>query len=262
MTCCSDKWSGRIGEEMNTQGLKGLFVCALAAVMGSAAAQTLSLTGVNWYTTDASKHFTGGYANTYGGDTYSRNLYLTENNTVGAGSLLNSVNLTTLPTRVQVNLTSPGTYTFQVYCNDESTAVNPYWGLNLFFNNDDLHPGISVWNTVNVAGFQMINAIGTATLDPLTMGTVTSSSGSGQNPGISSGATQVTLTSYSTWSANHYNVDRVDNFADDGGAGNGTKDNVIEFTLQTTTVPEPCSIILLGGSSLGVLLRRRATRKS
>src|SRR4051812_16828068 len=92
-----------LGEVMNKLGYKGLAVCALAAVVGSAAAQS-TLTGIVWYTTDSTKHYNGGYANTYGGDTYSRNLYVTENKAVGTGSLLNSANLTTLPTRVAVDL--------------------------------------------------------------------------------------------------------------------------------------------------------------
>ena len=245
---------------MNNLGLKGLSVCALAAVMGSAAAQSATLTGITWYTLDAARHYSGGYANTYGGDTYSRNLYVTENQQVGYGSLLNSANLTTLPTRVQVDVSAAGTYSFQMYCNDESTTTHPNWGLNLFFNNDDLHPGISVSNVVDTAGFQTLNSVGTPTLDPFSMGTVQSGPGQ-QNQGIySTGFSSVQLTSFSTWSAHHYNVDRVDNFSDDGGLGNGTKDDVIEFTIHTTVVPEPTAGLILGGYSLALMLRRRTKR--
>src|SRR5579862_3236887 len=145
---------------MKNQGSRVLGVCAFAAAMGSAAAQSVMLTGINWYTLDSGQHFTGGYANTYGGDTYSRNLYVTENQPIGEGPLLNSGNLTTLPTRIQVDLSAPGTYTFQMYCNGESTGANPFWGLNLFFNGNDLMPGIAVKNLVDAPGFQAINPVG------------------------------------------------------------------------------------------------------
>lgn len=249
---------------MKKQGLRAFVVCALAAVVGSAGAQTISLTGVNWYTLDSGNQYTGGYANTYGGDTYSRNLYGTENQAVGQGALLNSQNLTTMPTRISVNMSAPGTYNFQMYCNDESTTQNPFWGLNLFFNGDDLRPGISVRNVVNVSGFQTQNAVGTPTLNPLTMGLVQEGGGSGgPGPVFVGGGMQVRLTAFNTWSANHYNVDRVDNFTDDGGLGNGTKDDVIEFTLQVQPVPEPCSLVVLSGASLAAILRRRVrTRRS
>ncbi len=243
---------------MNILGLKACGVVALAAAYSAAAAQTITLTGANWYTLNSAKQYTGGFANTYGGDTYSRNLYMTEDQTPGMGSLLNSANLTTLPTRIQIDLSAPGTHTFQMFCNGESTGITPYWGLNLFFNGNDLQPGISVQNTADVAGYQGINPVGTPTLDPRTMGLV-QSSGSGPLNVFSVGPTTVTLMSYSTWDAGHYNLDRVDNFTDDGGLGNGTKDNVIEFTLKTTTpVPEPCSLLVLGGSAIAVMARRRA----
>jgi hypothetical protein len=242
-------------------GLRSLAVGAAFASFAAANAQT-SLTGVVWYTTDSTKHYTGGYANTYGGDTYSRNLYVSENQAVGSGPLVNAGNVTTLPTRVDIDLNTPGTYNFQMYCNDESTVLNPFWGMNLFFNGDDLRPGISAWNVANVAGFQMINPVGTATLNPLTMGLVQSGSGSGASLVYVGGGNQITLRAYSTWATTHYNVDRIDNFSDMGGAGNGTKDQVIEFSLQVTPVPEPGTLLSLGGSALALLLRRsRRSRK-
>jgi len=243
---------------MNKLGMRSLAGGTLALAVSSAFAQT-TLTGVNWYTTNSLKHYTGGYANTYGGDMYSRNLYVSENQSPGSGPLLNSANLTTLPTRIQVNLSTPGTYTFQMYCNDEASGITPYWGLNLFFNNDDLKPAISAWNVVNVPGFQSVDPIGTPTLDPLSMGLVQSSPGSGGTLRYTTidGGTQIELTSYSTWSTTHYNVDRVDNWSDMGGFGNGTKDQVIEFALKVSPVPEPCSMLILGGSSLALILRKR-----
>ncbi|HVT13601.1 MAG TPA: PEP-CTERM sorting domain-containing protein [Fimbriimonadaceae bacterium] len=239
-------------------GLKAVAMCAFAAAIGSANAQTVMLTGINWYTLDSGHQYTGGYANTYGGDTYSRNLYVTENQTVGFGALLNSQNLTTLPTRVAVNVGTTGTYNFEMYCNDESTVDHAFWGLNLFFNQDDRHPWISVHNVVNVDGFQAQNPVGTPTLDPFSMGLVQEGSSNGVGPVYVSGNIQVQLTAFHTWSANHYNVDRVDNFTDNGGHGNGTKDDVIEFTLQVTSVPEPASIAVLGVASLIAIRRRRA----
>lgn len=242
---------------MYKRGLKGLAIGALVVFGVPAQAQSVFMTGANWYTLDSGAHYTGGYANTYGGDTYSRNLYMTEDVPVGQGTLLNSLNLTTLPTRIQVDLTTPGTYTFQMYCNGESSGVTAFWGLNLFFDSNDLKPGISVKNVVDVAGFQTINPVGTPTLDPLSMGLVQSGSGSGSQPVYIGGNVQIRLTAYSTWDTLHYNADRVDNFSDDAGHGNGTKDQVIEFTLQSSPVPEPASSLVLGGATLMVGLRRR-----
>src|SRR5579862_5976380 len=104
-------------------GLRAWSLGALAAVAGTAAAGPVTLTGMNWYTLNAAKVYTGGYANTFGGDTYSRNLYVTENSTPGSGQLLNSLNVAALPTRISVDISSPGTYTFQAYCNGDSSSV-------------------------------------------------------------------------------------------------------------------------------------------
>jgi len=239
-------------------GLKSVAMGALAAVSATAASQSLTLTGINWYTLDSTGRYSGGYANTYGGDTASRNLYITENDPVGMGPLLNSGNLTTLPTRIQVNLSSPGTYHFEMYCNGESTGAHPFWGLNLFFNGNDLKPGISVKNVVDISGFQTINPIGTPTLNPMTMGLV--ESGTAESV-FTYGNEQVTLTAYSTWDASHYNLDRVDNFSDDGGLGNGTKDDVIDFTVRvTSSTPEPCSLTLMAASVCAFVVKRRRAR--
>src|ERR1044072_2361972 len=247
------------GEDMNKLLLRSLAITGSVIIWGSAFSQTL--TGINWYTTNSSKQYTGGYGNTDGGDTYSRNLYVSLNQDVGAGPLLNSANLTTAPTRVSVDLSSPGLYKFQMYCNDESSIENPFWGLNLFFDGDDLKPGVSAWNVVNVAGFQSVNPAGTPTLDPLTMGLVQSSNGSGVRYVSPAGDKDITLVDYKTWNTTHYNVDRVDNWSSMNGLGNGTKDQVIEFSLQVTSVPEPATILILGGSALAAAVRRRV-RKS
>lgn len=239
---------------MKTAGIS-LTVCALAALASAAHAQRL--TGINWYTTDSGKHFTGGYGNTYGGDTASRNLYVSVNQAIGGGPLLNSGNLTTAPTRIDVDLSAPGTYNFQVYCNDESTVQNPFWGLNLFFDGNDLQPGISVWNVVDTPGFQAVNPVGTPTLDPPTMGLVQSGNGNVQ-PVYVGASSQLTLTNYRTWSVHHYNVDRVDNFDSMGGNGNGTLDDVVEFTIQSQPVPEPTSLLaFVPGVATLIRLRRK-----
>lgn len=233
-----------------------LAVLGLLACGAIATAQRL--TGAVWYTTDSAKRYTGGYANTYGGDTYSRNLYTTLNQEVGHGGLLNSGNTTTIPTRIDVDLSLPGTYRFQMYCNGESSGVTPFWGINLFFDGNDLNPGISAWNVVNTSGFQSVNAVGTPTLNPLTMGLVQpSSGGSNSLQFVSWGdARQIVLTDYKTWSTTHYNVDRVDNFSDVGGLGNGAKDQVIELTLQVTPVPEPGTLLAVGAPLLLALRRK------
>jgi len=245
---------------MRTLGLKSAALGVLAAVSATAASQTITLTGINWFTLDSTGRYTGGYANTYGGDTASRNLYITENDPVGLGPLLNSGNFASLPTRVQVDLSEPGTYNFEMYCNGGSSARIPFWGLNLFFDGNDLQPGISVNGVVDTPGFQTIAPEGTPTLDPFSMGLVTSS-GPGQQV-FSVGGKRVTLTSYCTWDPTHFNLDRVGDFSDCGGLGNGTKDDVIDFSLRVSApTPEPCSLGLTVGSvGLFFVRRRRPTR--
>ncbi len=226
----------------------------LALVIGGANAQTL--TGAVWYTMNPEGHFSGGYANTYGGDTYSRNLYITENQTVGSGALLNSGNVAGAPTQPAIDISAEGIHNFQMYCNSDLSGATTYWGLNLFFDNDNLHPLIAARNTLDSNGFTEVNRINTPTLNPFTMGVVQEAVG---NSALvqTIGTKKISLLDYHSWSVHHYSVDRVDNFSDAGGLGNGTLDHVIEFSLRVESVPEPASLVGLGALVTGLLARRR-----
>jgi hypothetical protein len=215
------------------------------------------LTGLNIFGANADGSFASvGCANTFGGDTYSNNLYLLPGLPSASlgGAFLNSGNLTTLPTRIDINLNVPGTYSFTALGDafNGETYTTGIAGLNLFFDGNDINPGISVFapvNTTSAANFPTIAAIAssqsTATLDPLTLGLA---------PGAGSlsfvdGGSLITLTEFRESAPNIFNVDRVSGF--DIGS-NGQSDGVIEFTLQVsgTAVPEPStftmSSILLG----------------
>jgi hypothetical protein len=188
------------------------------------------------------------FSNTYGGDTYSSNIYLVNGLppiSLG-GSFLNSGNLTTVPTRIMIDLSTPGIYSFTGFADTSGgdVSVFDHWGLNLFFGGDDVHPGISVFGQPNLIGpdnhpafAPNLNAV-TATLDPPTMG---NTPGAG-SLSFSDGSTIITLSDYRLSGASVFGVDRVSQF--DLGA-NGVSDAIVEFTLSVTSVPvpEPSSLI-------------------
>ena len=207
----------------------------------------------------------GGYANTYGGDINSFNLYLLPGLPSESfnGVFLNSGNLTTLPTRIDIDLHSPGTYSFTALGDTSQGEVSGLTGMNFFFNGNDVNPGISVFAPVNVIdatnfpAFTANTSSSTATLDPKTLGLTPAAS----SLSFTSDGSVITLTEYRFSASDVYNVDLVSGF--DVGS-NGYKDGVAEFTLQVSnaTVPEPSTLFLLGlgGISLvfGSYQQRRA----
>jgi hypothetical protein len=76
----------------------------------------LQLTGFVVFTSNSNGGFTGGYANTYGGDTYSYNSYFLTGlpDSSLSTTFLNSGNITTTPTRIAIDLNQLGTYNFTV----------------------------------------------------------------------------------------------------------------------------------------------------
>jgi hypothetical protein len=95
----------------------------------------------------------------------------------------------------------------------------------------------------------------TNTLNPLIYGSV---DGAG-TLSFRDGSDQVTLTEFRDTIAPIYDVDRVGEFS---LGANGNPDSVLEFSLRVTAVPEPASLIVLGGASVFLLGRIGRTRKT
>jgi hypothetical protein len=123
---------------------------------------------------------------------------------------------------------SLGTNTFTIV-GDQTTASSPF-GLNLFFN-DEVIPGITVFNANGGTGAFSIEAPETSTT-----GFATGGPGPVPASGVTSAATSdgfaVTLTSYTMKSSSSPFVDLMNGFT--AGSSNGTADTVGSFTLDVT----------------------------
>jgi hypothetical protein len=148
-----------------------------------------------------------------------------------------------------------GQNTFTIY-GDHNSAFPEigFYGLNLAFNGVNI-PVISVFAPTQTS---------TSSIPPFSVNPITSQIrwddsviASAGTASFRSGDELVTLTNFQYAAINVYNKDRVS--AHQVGA-NGVLDNVGQFTLTVTAVPEPSSFILLctgAGTGLLALSRRR-----
>ena len=243
--------------------LKAIVAVAILGVMLSLLAPVAAgavLTGLIEFSTDDSGAISG---NPQVWDTQRDwrfyNLYVTQANTGLGGSFLNHGDGP--ETSISLELI-PGTYNFWMF--GAPYIDVDYFALNLFFDNDNTNPAISVFAPVNRSSsppfpaFQANNSTSTWALD-------LSAPNGWIVPGAGTLSTtdrhlMITLTDY-RWSAwDVYNLDRVSpgNDVPDGAA-----DFVGTFTLHVAAVPEPCALTVwwvLGASGFTVGCRRRRKR--
>ena len=209
-----------------------------------------TLTGLIGFSASSDGSALGGEIwNTRGADGWY-NLYVIEG--AADGVFINSGD--GAEARISIPLTE-GTHTFTLF--GEIGAEVPHQALNLFFDGDDVNPGISVVAELNQSAtppfpaFTLAGAAGSRALDGETL-----VNGAGTLL-FTSGAASVELTDF-RWSVpNVYNLDRVDAVT---VGPNGNRDAIGQFTLQVT-VPEPSGTCLAGSlAAIWVARRRRGDK--
>lgn len=193
--------------------------------------------------------------NTLGNESSFANIYLVQANAGPNGPFLNSGNGDAA--RIAVSLT-PGTYQFYFFAYNFHDPTG-YFGLNLFFDGDDTHPGISAWSPTNTV---TANAAGAGLTTIALNGTTTLTPASGSLTYID-GSTSVTLTGYGFGLPGVFGGGTFDRIGNLNNQPDLDPDGVGVFTLNVATVPEPSSLVLWLGAVAGIvtLPRSRAMRK-
>ena len=186
------------------------------------------------------------YWNTLGQDGGIYNLYLKD-----GLSVVNSGEGPT--TRINIDLL-PGSYTFNIFA--DSVAAGTSFGLNLFFNLNDNAPGISVFGPADSFSFSP-NSGSTRQLNGAAIAGANTAT-------FVDGSTTVFLTGFNIVSpvvgASPDEVDAYNN------APNNNPDFTGSFSLRVTgpgtELPEPASMMLLGGGLIGLLAASRRLRRA
>ena len=248
---------------LNLSCHRAIKVLAIAVALGAFFSNQLlraqiTLSGISEFSANSSgdRAFDSVW-NTLGGDTVV-NIF------VANGPNLNSPFING-PSDAQASISIalfPGIYTFTDFGGGGSNQYANF-AMNLFFNGDNVHPGISVFGPTQTSAnppypsFAADGSASTVTLAFFGNPVAGANSLSYQN-----GNTLVTLTSYRWAFPSVYNVDRV--YAPSGDPGSvgsdGSPDWVGQFTLDVTTVPEPGTWAFLGlGIAAFAVLNRRKT---
>ena len=229
--------------------LKGLFLIALLAG-GAHAAPILS--GLVNFSTDSTGATSGGYVwNTLGGDIFF-NLYLRAD--TQAGTALNSGNAAGVALNQAL---VEGDNTF-VLIGQPGPAGPAFFGLNIFLDGLAL-PALSAFSAVDGGSIAANSSTTTRNLDG---GNV---AGAG-TLSVNSGGFLTTVTSYLWYAPANVPTsgpfsgpaDLVQAFNNVPGNGNDWI-GVLTLNVQSTgVIPEPSTMLLLGGALLGLGLLRRA----
>ena len=108
----------------------------------------IHLTGLNGFPTNSAGAWHTGWYNTFGSPSDpGKNAYVIAGSSV-LGNFLNSGNAT--PTMIDVDISAPGRYQFcALFEGNEIYAGRDFWGLNLFFNGQNVLPKISAYSAPN-----------------------------------------------------------------------------------------------------------------
>jgi hypothetical protein len=204
--------------------------------------------------------------NTLGYELSFANLYVTQPNAGYTTPFLNHGNAA--DTSISYALT-PGTYQFYFFC-DAFANNNPgQYGLNLFFDGDNVDPGISAYSPAGTSSALAVPA-GLDTL-PLSVnindqdppaGTFINTATPVSAPGTltyTADGEIATLTSYGFGLPGVFGGQALDRVGDLNDAPDGDLDGVGVFDLTVTTVPEPSdlSLLAIALASAGILMRHR-----
>jgi hypothetical protein len=234
--------------------LKKVFVLGLllASINRVSAADIAHLTGVKIFSAGG---MAGIFNNTNWYDTVGNNFgfntYLTGSNTGINGAFVNSGNGAS--TSVDIPL-SIGSYSFWMFNTSESSS---YWGLNLFFDSDQVNPRITAITSMKTLltdpPFQINQALDVPRLDDNILVSSPRSLVYQTNNAF------ITLTSYSYSDPSVYQMDKV---SDRDSISDGRNDSVSFITLTVSSVPEPSTYALATIASVLMALSVRRRNRS
>jgi hypothetical protein len=201
--------------------------------------------------------------NTLGNEISFANLYVTQPNAGYTAPFLNHGNGTGASISY---LLEPGTYQFYFFC-DAFPNNNPgVYGLNLFFDSQNVTPGIAAFSPTGVTGANAVPAesdtlplsVNINDPDPAP-GTLIYTATPVPAPGTltyTADDLSVTLTSYGFGQPGIFGGPALDRVGDLNDAPDGDLDGVGVFTLDVTPVPEPSSLVIAFGLVCPLLARR------
>ncbi len=233
-------------------------VIAMSCLSSNQLSAQTTLGGIAVFSTDASGGVFGGDVwNTHGGDA-PVNIYVMDGSDVFNSPFING------PGDAQAAISIPlvpGVHTYTMV--GGSGAPQAYFGINLFFNGNEVNPGISAFAPVQTnSTIPSFAANGNASTFILSGAALVS----GANSLTFQDANMVvTLTSYRWVNPSVYNVDRTSApFGSKGTVGqDGVPDWVGQITLNVVPVPEPTTSVLFASGLAGLIVwaRTRSDRR-